>query len=226
MSFNYSPKIITDGLLFHVDAANIKSYNMDSNFVDLKSGSVGTLQNSPTFSSSYYGGLILDGIDDYIEFQIRNPILSDNSFTLCAWLDVKTHSDYGFAFFIGNATTDNSAYIGYVDVANVGSSNSIGGGFYGHNWGSGVSTNTGPHYVSFSYLGSGGTASLYVDGVLKSAETRSVNLTNNSISIGRANTGTTYSFNGTVFSCSIYNKCLTVSEIQQNYKTTRSRFGL
>lgn len=226
MSFHYSPKIVTDGLVFHVDAANSKSYNMDNNFVDLKVGSVGTLKNSPTFSSSYYGGLVLDGIDDYVEFQRKNPILSDNPFTLCSWLDVKTHSDYGIAFFIGNAASNNSAFIGYVATSQVGASNSIGAGFYGHNWGSGVQPNTGPHYVSFTYLGSGETASLYLDGDLKAVEIRSVNLSDNSVSIGVANTGTPYHFNGTIFSCSIYDRCLSISEIQRNYQTTKSRFGL
>lgn len=226
MAFHFSPKIVTDDLVFHVDAANIKSYNMNNNFIDLKYGYIGTLQNSSTFSTSNLGGIVLDGIDDYIQFTEYNPITVDNPFTLCVWMDVKTHSNYGIAFFIGNSGTNNSAYIGYVTLANVGISNSIGGGFYGHNWGSGISSNSGPHYVSFSYLGTGGTASLYVDGELKSAEMRSVNLSNNSILIGRSNGNPTYSFNGTVFSCSIYNKCLSVTEIQQNYHATKTRYGL
>ena len=52
MAFNYSPKIVTDGLVFAVDAANKKSYpGSGTTWTDLAGSNNGTLTNGPTFDS-------------------------------------------------------------------------------------------------------------------------------------------------------------------------------
>jgi hypothetical protein len=66
MSFNYSPKIVTDGLVLYLDAANTKSYVSGSTvWNDLsRSGYNGTLTNGPTFNISNGGSISFDGVDD------------------------------------------------------------------------------------------------------------------------------------------------------------------
>ena len=68
MAFNYSPNIITDGLVLYLDAANTKSYpGSGTTWRDLsKSQLNGTLTNGPTFNSSNGGSIVFDGVDDYV----------------------------------------------------------------------------------------------------------------------------------------------------------------
>ena len=51
MAFRYSPKIVTDGLVLSVDAANKKSYpGSGTTWYDLSGNAInGTLTNGPTF---------------------------------------------------------------------------------------------------------------------------------------------------------------------------------
>jgi hypothetical protein len=67
MAFNYSPKIVTDGLVLYLDAANTKSYpGSGTTWNDLSgNGYDGTLVNGPTFDSESGGNFLLDGVNDY-----------------------------------------------------------------------------------------------------------------------------------------------------------------
>jgi hypothetical protein len=227
MAFNYSPKIVTDGLVLYLDAANTKSYVSGSTVWNdvSRGGNTGTLTNGPTFDTGSGGSIVFDGSDDYINFTSLNPITGASSFTLSGWLNVKTHSNYGIATFIGNGNNNESAFIGYVATAQNGTSNSIGGGFYGTNLGSGILVNTGWHYVALTYNGS--SASIYIDSIITvTRNSYTPNLTNTSIRIGQANTGIAYSFNGNVGSTSLYNRSLSATEVLQNYNATKTRFGL
>jgi uncharacterized delta-60 repeat protein len=64
---HYGPKLVTDGLVLALDAANSKSYpGIGTTWTDLSgSGNNGTLTNGPTYSSNNLGALNFDGIDDY-----------------------------------------------------------------------------------------------------------------------------------------------------------------
>ena len=62
MAFNYLPKIVTDGLVFAVDAANKKSYpGSGTTWTDLAGNNNGTLTNGPTFDSGMGEVLYLMG---------------------------------------------------------------------------------------------------------------------------------------------------------------------
>jgi hypothetical protein len=68
MSVNSPSKTARDGLVLALDAGNIKSYiGSGTTWNDLsRNGNNGTLINSPTFSSINGGGIVFDGIDDYV----------------------------------------------------------------------------------------------------------------------------------------------------------------
>ena len=56
MSFSYSPKIVTDGLVFYVDAANPNSYVSGNTTVDSLVGMIiGSLINGTDFSPNSQG---------------------------------------------------------------------------------------------------------------------------------------------------------------------------
>ena len=86
MAFNYSPKIVTDGLVLCLDAANPRSYASGStSWLDLRrSQNNGILVNGPTFSSIAGGSIRYDGINDYTSGTISN--LNTNAITLEAWV--------------------------------------------------------------------------------------------------------------------------------------------
>jgi hypothetical protein len=54
MAFNFSPKIVTNGLVLYLDAANTRSYSGSGTaWNDLTvNGNNGVLTNGPTFNSS------------------------------------------------------------------------------------------------------------------------------------------------------------------------------
>ena len=97
MAFSFSSKVVTDGLVLYLDAANTKSYpGSGTAWSDLsRSGNNGTLTNGPTFNSARGGAIVLDGADDYIAI---NNIQTTSNFT------------YDFIFDISNFTdtSDNS----------------------------------------------------------------------------------------------------------------------
>ena len=229
MSTIQSGRIVTVGLILYLDLANSRTYtNGDSVLKDLVSDYNASPQNSPTYITDYQGGFSLNGTDEYFDFNKQNPITGTSSFTISSWLDTKTNTDYGLAIFFGNISAGESFYLGYVTTANSGTSNSIGGGFSNLNFGTGILSNTGPHFLSMSYDGTSNGLRLYVDGVLKLSPVlfATPNFNNTSIRIGRSNSGTSYYYNGDIFSIQLYNRVLNVNEIQQNYNTTKTRFGL
>ena len=86
MAFSFSPKIVTDGLVLYLDAANPKSYVSGSTtWRDIsRGGNNGTLVNGPTFDSGNGGNIVFDGVDDYsrIEFNTLFNGSSSDSFSI------------------------------------------------------------------------------------------------------------------------------------------------
>lgn len=224
MSYSFGKSIVTDGLVFYVDAGNELSYaGSGTTWSDLVGSNDGTLTNGPTYSSANGGSIVFDGVDDYVDCGANNLFSGNTSFSLSGWLNVKTHSDYGLALYIGNASSKQSAWIGWCGAAQTGTSYTIGGGLFGVNLGSGVEENTGWHNVTLTYDTS--SLNLYIDGSLTNSRSESgANISSSSIRLGRSNTGTTYDYNGDSSSLSIYNKALTSTEILQNYNALKNRF--
>ena len=83
MAFNYSPKIVTNGLVLCLDAGNVKSYVSGSTtWTDLSpTQKNGILTNGPTFNSSNGGSIVFDGVDDYINSSFAAPA----SETIIVW---------------------------------------------------------------------------------------------------------------------------------------------
>jgi len=73
MAFQYSPKIVTNGLSFYVDASNTKSFVSGStvwNDLTINSNN-GTLTNGPTFSRNNGGSIVFDGVDDRVNLVFK-----------------------------------------------------------------------------------------------------------------------------------------------------------
>jgi hypothetical protein len=228
MGFNYSPKIVTDGLVLYLDAANSKSYPGSGNaWNDIsRGGNNGTLINSPTFSAANGGSLIFNGTNQYASVLNTTGI----NFTLACWISTTATSLTGTDAWQGNG-------IIWSDVAGIASdfvlailNNQI--SWFTGNPDSSLNgstiLNTGAwFYITAVKNGSGSSKQVYVNGVSQgSTGAASGALTANSnIAIG-GNTLDSRYFNGKIANTQIYNRALTATEVQQNYNATKSRFGL
>ena len=80
MAFTYSPKIVTDGLIFNIDAANPRSYvSGNTDVFSLEGTYSGDLFNG-TFSNSSSGCWELDGVNDYLDFSQASTGVFTSSF--------------------------------------------------------------------------------------------------------------------------------------------------
>lgn len=152
-----------------------------------------------------------------------NTITSTGEFTIEAWIRNFQTNNYKIAVFIGNASSSRGAWIGYATATVNPSSFSIGGGFYGRNYGSGV-TGSDWHHVVLTAKGSGNNVSLYVDGVLKYSENFAYYLGNQRIKLGADSSGG-YSFNGFVDDVKIYNRSITPEEVYIHYISTLKKYN-
>ena len=72
----------------------------------------------------------------------------------------------------------------------------------------------------------GTNLNIYRNGSLASPSTSTGNITNTSKALEIGRRGTASYFTGKLTGQKIYNKALSLSEIQQNFNATRSRFGI
>jgi hypothetical protein len=236
MAFNYSPKIVTDGLVLALDAANPKSYpGSGTVWRDLsRGGNNGTLVNGPTYSSTNGGSIVFDGVNDYVDFGNILNFERTDSFTLNSWFKIsslgafrsiitKMDSSFkGYAlnvettgqirFILRNTPTTNSLNI-------ITNSNLI----TVNNWfnlcatynGSSITTGMTVYVNSIPY------SFTVTDNTLTQSPTTSYPLN----VAARTSTNNGY-ISGNIAQASIYNRALSAQEIQQNYNATKTRYGL
>lgn len=88
MGTSYNPKIITNGLILNLDAGNKKSYmGSGSTVIDLTKNKLNaTLANSPSYSGIYNGTLIYNGTNQYGTMAADSALLmGTNQFTAEVW---------------------------------------------------------------------------------------------------------------------------------------------
>lgn len=234
MAFRYSPKIVTDGLVFYVDAANSKSYIRSGvNWNDL-SGSFysGELINGPTFDFRNGGSIVFDG-SNYVSYGDVLNFERTDSFSINIWSkfdDISTTqiligkwNNKGYEIFLLNPgkigwTLANSG--GGINQLRIDSSNntlSIGEIFN----------------LCVTYNGNSSTNGMciYKNGVELNTSSIFNNLTSNILSTDEFRLGANSSINpnamdGNIFNAQVYNKALTSKEIKDNYDTLKNRFKI
>jgi len=221
MGIGYGPRVVTDGLVLALDAADRNSYpGSGTTWTDLSgNGNNGTLENGVGYNSSNGGSLTFDGGDDYVNCLAQ----SSGSFTQSGWIKTNNVSTYRSIISWGqhlsqkdrtlwlNVTTGTAALYFYATNDNMisGTTNCA-----DNNW----------HYIVGTWDGT--TGRIYVDGRLEnSGSLTAAAYTYSSTNIGRNISGS-YRWNGNISQVSIYNKALTASEIQQNFNALRGRFGI
>lgn len=223
MAFAYSPKIVTDGLVLYLDAANPYSYVSGSTaWNDIsRGGNNGTLINGPTFDPANGGSIVTDGTNDIISGSVVMP----SSFTCNFWFNPTQVANFnpifgfgvGWGNFIWHSTSDGSIYCG-TDINNRFTPSSTGCGP------GAVPINT---IQNFTYTFSSNVGSLYKNG-------RFLVLSNSHQTPVSASTVQPYFVlaapaqfgRGKAYIFQLYNRALSPSEITQNFNATKGRFGL
>ncbi len=221
MGFNYSPKIVTDGLVLCLDAANSRSY---------VSGS--TAWND--LSRNGNNGIFLPGSSSFNPS--NNNAISTNCTSSLSFANSNNTSQIIWFYYNGGNVA--SVLCGLTE----GNYNSSGVGLYINN---GTNGSTAGNRVSVIYPGSAFNAITPQAGTLASnawtqlvliRDSTTTSLYQNAALVGstsstpgagivRSSIFSAASF-GSIGSFQIYNRTLTATEIQQNYNTHKTRFGL
>ena len=224
---DYEP-IVTDGLVLNIDAGFDGSYPISGNtWTNISlSGNNGTLTNSPRFYANGGGGIVFDGVDDYVD--CGNIIPTPSSVTLTCWFKSSNtnQTNKGIIGRWGGASTQNRGYMLWIDILTnpgrlsfpINSSSHLTGitDIRTGNW----------FYLVGTYDGT--TAKIYVNGVLEGSKSESsIIQSNNNFNIGRyiSNQGTSQYLAGSISSAQVYNRALSSSEVLQNYNAMKDRFA-
>ena len=117
MSYGYGKSIVTDGLVFYVDAANENSYSgSGTDWNDLMGTYDSTLANNPTYSSTNGGNLDFDGSDDRADVPMSDVYTYLGAFTVSYWIKT-TQTSYGVVFGVSSGNTGAANY--FSEVMNV-----------------------------------------------------------------------------------------------------------
>ena len=227
-------KIVTDGLVLALDAADRNSYpGSGTTWRDMSgNNSNSTLTNSPTFNSANGGSIVFDGVDDYTTTTAGQAFYQyTNQLSVCWWIKrngtITNGSGCGQSTFnVDNMTTnvwlmhglDTNRMIFYVNDS--GTWRNIASSILDDNTWYFLTGTINTTNISF-----------YVNGVLYATGTGiSTGITNNSNSVIGCGLDIRYSsgrfFNGSVSNMQVYNRTLSALEILQNYNAQKSRFNL
>ena len=221
MGLQHSPRIVTDGLILCLDAANKQSYpGSGTVWTDLAGSNNGTLTNGPTFSSENGGSIVFDGVNDIA----NTTYVSANTYTFSAWFKTNVVSD-GYRNIISIPTPNYSLVLLDNDSPNLGfwTNDNLNGESLSTPT---ISTNTW-YNVAFVREGNNTTGGYkaYLNGVLYgNANTGTWSSTAN-LSVG-GRTDTAQFLNGNISQVYIYNRTLSPTEILQNYNATKGRYNL
>jgi hypothetical protein len=227
MAVGYNPTIVSDGLMFFLDPANVRCYPGSGNTCNgLIGGIGGTLSNGLGFTSVNNGSFLFDGTDDFINTnQYSSSIgLTSTDFSICLWAKIKDNTQFN-AFVTRTSSNLPAPLDMYTHTADrkmrilVGSSSS---------W---TTLNSNAQLpLAWTYLVftlSANLMSVYFNGVLDNTGTLSYPRveSSNPILIGTRNDNFTH-MNGNISQVKIYNRALTTTEILQNFNATRFRYGI
>ena len=224
------PDIITDGLVFAVDAGSTRSYpGSGTTGTDLINSESITLVNGVAFSSANGGSWEFDGTDDYIDLPLSliTALNGGTEASIFIWIKNDTTvngvstsgiaqlSNYtggnGCLWFYNNGYT-------YLDIFRASRVSQV----FANN--TEVSTNWNLLTVTTTPGTNGWKC--YMNGVLKKQVTgdSTVSVANiqGGLTLGR-NNALRYT-NGKIAACQIYDTALTSEEVLQNYNAQKNRF--
>ena len=227
--------IVTDGLVFCVDAANKVSWTGPNSATvnNLVGTNTGSIVNDTSGSYGDNNSFAFDGVSDYIDCGSNNIVTG--AFTVSIWVKRSLTGGAGTQMFFGKTGTDGirtfacyltkSSGILQLFVSNTGSlinnkrilTTDV---ITDENW----------HHLVFINGGDSVLLKIYIDNseaaLSSSGRTGLSSLFNSSALniIGDSNSVGSNDYSGNISNIQVYNRALTASEVAQNYNALKNRF--
>jgi hypothetical protein len=230
MAFHRGPKVVTNGLVLALDAANVKSYVSGSTtWRDLSgNNNSGSLTNGPTFNSANGGSIVFNGTNQYT---LTANTITLTTATFISWVNqngsqpsytgilmsrISDATATGLASSYGSGPTTNQ--LGYIwnNAVNT------------YSWNSGLIIPTNAWcMVAVSVSSTSATVYLFQSSRITTA-TNTVNHSSvtTKFDVGRDPFGGSRFFKGNIAQSLLYNRALSASEIAQNYNALKGRYGI
>ena len=212
--------IPTSGLSLYVDAGRTSSYSGSGNqWNDLSvNNNTGTLQNSPTYSTSNQGILTFNGSNQYTTFSSPSNIpIGNSNYTISVWFNASSIGQNGFVGW-GNYGATNQVTALRLSAT----------GFVHYWWANDLNVNTALSINTWYNVVArfdGTNRQLWLNNVLIGGDTPGSghNVPNaNNLTIGTTNVNEY--FNGKISNVEIYDRAISDSEIAEIYNNFIYRF--
>jgi hypothetical protein len=224
MALHHNPRIVTDSLVRHLDAANVKSYSgTGSTWYDMTKNQVNATKagsSSPTYpqynSNGYFTFIDGEVGNNYNRFDLASPAMDEVS-VLAAWrsrlayghvlrLSVDDYQIGADGYAAGNAFNDIQIVPSPVLVNAA------------DDWRIGQLSFDGETLIAFTNGTDEGSATMDpvdADGIIAGT-----------LRIGARNDAHTNHFEGDIAIVMVWNRALTAAEMEQNFNALRGRFGI
>ena len=217
--FTGASPIVTDGLVFAVDAANYESYpGSGTTWTDLVGSGNTTLTNGPTFDNENGGSIVFDGSNDYATAGYQMPAQSSTTtFSWNLWIYLFSGNGNNDVIF-GNRYGTVGGGTQFIKITPTNWEYYNGGGeFIGYS----IPTN---QWINLCVVKNQGTHYYYSNA--SQIGTRSSNKNVGSTPVFMGGDLTRETANVQFASAAIYDRALSSTEVLQNYNSLKSRFGL
>jgi hypothetical protein len=226
------PKIITDGLLFALDAANTKSYpSTGTTAYSLIGSSNSTLINGVGFDNNNGGSWDLDGSNDYITLpDSLTSLHGGTEASLVMWVKLDTNSygsaQSGIIQLSGYTSTNGNLYwysngYTYLDIFRTDRVSQV--------WSNTVIDPRKWHMLTVTTTPGTNGWKAYLNNTLQKQVTGQSTVSvidglNGGLSLGRNSNSRV--LKGNIATMKLYNKALSADEVAQNYNATKERFKI
>lgn len=233
MALSHSPKIITDGLVLCLDAANPRSYpGSGTIWKDLSvNGNDGALINGVGHNADNKGTMVFDGVNDYIDcgnigvsfggihvwIYLNNPIMASSSHMSLLGYGNAPQSQISFGNSTGYGIDETISILQFTGV----------GTQYFRTY---IKDYIPSGWINLTIQWESTNFGFYINGLRKTTyngtQGQALQAPMNNFKLGATAGGGGVLFSGKITDCKIYNRALSESEIKQNFEATRDRYGI
>jgi len=230
MGFYRGPNIVTDGLVFALDAGSERSYpGSGTAWNDLSSNkSVYTLNNGPSFDSGNGGTFDFDGVDQHANSGSAPITAGSTAYSMEAVFKTNTTSAIQVVWEQGTTVQTTGTRASMLLLNNgTGGFNGQSADFHAINY----SANIWYHWlITMDTSLSTNKCKIYVNGTLSAQgnpnNQATLNIGADGSRVGNKLSNSTENFDGNIALTRAYNRVLTAAEVLQNFNAQKSRFGL
>lgn len=225
----YGPRIVSNGLVLCLDAANKRSYpGTGTTWTDLSGNSNNfSLINGPTFSNTNLGNIVFDGADDYL--LISSLVWDYNvNFTIQFWFNTNSLGGVnGYGLFFNGNTGLNTNRVQIAGDSNGSIYLNTVGSSVGDDFVSAAGLVTVGKWFNFAAVRNSGVITVYLNGTSVASGNVNYSVSQQSnLYVGFVlSSGALWYLNGRMSSILINNRALSATEVLQNYNATKSRFN-